>query len=128
MLKLHHVGIVCNNAEYLQQKALLEVISPSKALLSQIVPEFECECHLLDNIEWVVPYGGSLLRWYGQQGKASIHHIAIEVQDIHDSCNKLTSMGIRLVTKTPTVGVGNILVNFIHPTVLGIMLELVQIQ
>ena len=128
MLKLHRVGIVCNNAEYLQQKALLEVTIPGRDLLSQIASEFECECHLLDNIEWVVPYGGSLLRWYGQQGKASIHHIAIEVQDIHDSCNKLTSMGIRLVTKTPTVGVGNILVNFIRSTVLGIILELVQIQ
>jgi len=56
-----------------------------------------------------------------------IHHIAVEVKDIHASLAELKSKGTRLVDETPRVGAGNCLVAFVHPaSTNGVLLELVQ--
>jgi len=128
MVKLHHVGIVCSEQDYLQQRKLLEIIQPSQHVISKHVPEFKCTCHLLGNIEWVIPDSDSVLQsWLESQGRPSIHHFAIIVDDIQEVCQKLTLLGIKLVTEKPVNGVDNIQVNFIHPTVFGVMVELVQV-
>lgn len=56
-----------------------------------------------------------------------IHHIAIEVADIHKSLADLKSKGHRLIDETPRVGARGCLVAFVHPTsTKGVLLELVQ--
>ncbi len=56
-----------------------------------------------------------------------IHHIAVEVADIHASLEDLKSKGARLIDETPRVGAGGCLVAFVHPTsTKGVLLELVQ--
>jgi|SRR5262245_7177859 len=58
-----------------------------------------------------------------------IHHIAIQVEDIHASLADLKSKGVRLIDETPRVGAGGCLVAFIHPSAAnGVLLELVQHQ
>ena len=58
-----------------------------------------------------------------------MHHIAIEVADIHSSLAELKNKGARLVDETPRVGVGGCLVAFVHPSSFnGVLLELVQHQ
>jgi methylmalonyl-CoA epimerase len=58
-----------------------------------------------------------------------MHHIAIEVADIHASLAELKKKGARLIDETPRVGVGGCLVAFVHPSsVNGVLLELVQHQ
>jgi methylmalonyl-CoA/ethylmalonyl-CoA epimerase len=58
-----------------------------------------------------------------------MHHIAIEVADIHASLAELKKKGARLIDETPRVGVGGSLVAFVHPSAVnGVLLELVQHQ
>ena len=58
-----------------------------------------------------------------------MHHIAIEVADIHASLAELKKKGARLINETPRVGVGGCLIAFVHPSsVNGVLLELVQHQ
>ena len=58
-----------------------------------------------------------------------IHHIAIEVADIHESLAQLKQRGARLIDETPRVGAGGSLVAFVHPSSTnGVLLELVQHQ
>ena len=56
-----------------------------------------------------------------------IHHIAIEVEDIRSSLEKLKAQGMRLIDETPRVGAEGCLVAFVHPSSSGgVLLELVQ--
>jgi methylmalonyl-CoA epimerase len=58
-----------------------------------------------------------------------LHHIAIEVSDIHGSLAKLKERGLRLIDETPRVGAGGSLIAFVHPSSTnGVLLELVQHQ
>lgn len=58
-----------------------------------------------------------------------MHHIAIQVNDIHSSLAELKRKGARLIDETPRVGAGGCLVAFVHPSsVNGVLLELVQHQ
>lgn len=56
-----------------------------------------------------------------------IHHIAVEVADIHGSLAELKKRGARLIDETPRVGAGGSLIGFVHPSSTnGVLLELVQ--
>src|ERR1044072_7075986 len=53
-----------------------------------------------------------------------MHHIAIEVSDIHASLADLKNKSARLIDEAPRVGVGGCLVAFVHPSsVNGVLLE-----
>ena len=56
-----------------------------------------------------------------------IHHIAVEVDDITASLEKLKSKGMRLIDEEPRIGAEGCLVAFVHPAATnGVLLELVQ--
>lgn len=56
-----------------------------------------------------------------------IHHIAVEVDNILASLEKLRSQGMRLIDEEPRVGAEGCLVAFVHPSSTnGVLLELVQ--
>ena len=56
-----------------------------------------------------------------------IHHIAVEVDDIEASLEKLKSQGMRLIDEAPRLGAEGCLVAFVHPAASGgVLLELVQ--
>lgn len=58
-----------------------------------------------------------------------MHHIAVEVADIHASLAELKNKGARLIDETPRVGARGCLVAFVHPSSInGVLLELVQHQ
>ena len=57
-----------------------------------------------------------------------IHHIAVEVDDIEASLERLKSKGMRLIDETPRIGAEGCLVAFVHPaSANGVLLELVQV-
>jgi len=57
-----------------------------------------------------------------------IHHIAVEVDDIEASLERLKSKGMRLIDETPRIGAEGCLVAFVHPSSAnGVLLELVQV-
>lgn len=56
-----------------------------------------------------------------------IHHIAVEVDDIEQSLQKLKDQGMRLIDEKPRIGAEGCLVAFVHPSSAnGVLLELVQ--
>ena len=56
-----------------------------------------------------------------------IHHIAVEVEDIEASIEKLRAQGMRLIDERPRIGAEGCLVAFVHPSASnGVLLELVQ--
>lgn len=56
-----------------------------------------------------------------------IHHIAISVDDITASLEKLRENGARLIDETPRIGAEGCLIAFVHPSSAnGVLLELVQ--
>ena len=58
---------------------------------------------------------------------AGIHHIALRVDDIRATLERLKENGARLIDETPRVGAGGCLVAFIHPTSAnGVLVELVE--
>jgi|SRR5690606_14416501 len=56
-----------------------------------------------------------------------IHHIAYEVQDIHQEMSRFKKEGYRLLSDNPQIGADQKLVCFIHPKdTNGVLTELVQ--
>jgi len=58
---------------------------------------------------------------------AGIHHIAVRVEDIRATLQRLKAQGARLIDDAPRVGAGGCLVAFVHPAAAGgVLLELVE--
>jgi methylmalonyl-CoA/ethylmalonyl-CoA epimerase len=56
-----------------------------------------------------------------------IHHIAVRVDDIRATLQRLKEQGARLIDDAPRVGAGGCLVAFVHPSAAGgVLLELVE--
>jgi methylmalonyl-CoA/ethylmalonyl-CoA epimerase len=58
---------------------------------------------------------------------AGIHHIAVRVEDIRATIERLKANGARMIDESPRVGAGGCLVAFVHPSSAnGVLLELVE--
>jgi len=56
-----------------------------------------------------------------------IHHIAVRVDNIEESLEKMKLAGVNLIDESPRVGAGNKRIAFVHPSSThGVMLELVE--
>ena len=80
------------------------------------------------HVELLEPLGPETAvgRFLAKRGPG-MHHIAIEVKDIHASLAELKNKGARLIDDVPRVGAGGCLVAFVHPSAVnGVLLELVQ--
>ena len=65
-------------------------------------------------------------RFLAKRG-AGMHHLCIEVADLHAKLAELKARGIQLIDETPRLGAGGALVAFIHPASTGgVLLELTQ--
>ena len=89
--------------------------------------------------EAMLPLGDSLLQLVAPTSEAStvarflarrgegLHHIALEVDDLHSVLETLRAKGVRLVDEQPRRGGRGHLVAFVHPEGnLGLLVELVQ--
>ena len=57
-----------------------------------------------------------------------MHHICVEVDDIHATLAQLKAKGIKLINETPTLGAGGKQVAFVHPSsTSGVLVELYQV-
>jgi methylmalonyl-CoA/ethylmalonyl-CoA epimerase len=71
--------------------------------------------------------GSSAIKKYLDKNGEGIHHIAFEVDDIHQAVEELKAKGIRLIDETPRPGAHGMHIAFMHPKgTHGILMELVQ--
>lgn len=71
--------------------------------------------------------GSSAIRKYVDKNGEGIHHIAFEVDDIHQAVAELKEKGVRLIDETPREGAHGMTIAFMHPKAShSILMELVQ--
>jgi catechol 2,3-dioxygenase-like lactoylglutathione lyase family enzyme len=136
--QLHHVGIVCPDRKLLGPLLSLAGSRTNGAggeVASAYVPEFQCDCYLLGQLELVVPTDPDedgapltpLQRWLKGRG-TSLHHIAFELDDVDGHCAALRERGVPVVLEQAVAGVADLRVNFVHPSYCGFLVELVEPQ
>ncbi len=71
--------------------------------------------------------GDNAVRRFVEKRGAGIHHVALEVDDIHALFARLAAAGITLVDERPRPGAHGTTVCFVHPkSTGGVLVELVQ--
>jgi methylmalonyl-CoA/ethylmalonyl-CoA epimerase len=71
--------------------------------------------------------GSSAIKKFLDKNGEGIHHIAFEVDDIHEAVAELKEKGIKLIDETPRAGAHGMTIAFMHPKAThSILMELVQ--
>tara|TARA_Y100000593_G_scaffold95131_1_gene200553 strand:- start:76222 stop:76659 length:438 start_codon:yes stop_codon:yes gene_type:complete len=131
-LVIHHVGMVCKDMD--KQRSILQTLDAISITMShktgdvnyKYIPEFKCNCILVGSFEFIIPdYNSKLSEWF-EMSESPLHHIAVKVDDIKETTERLCSLGIPILSDKPVKGVANTLVNFIHPLHCGVMIEIVE--
>jgi len=87
-----------------------------------MLPVGESRIELLEPISEESP----IHKFMNKRGEG-IHHIAVQVDNIHEALDKLKAAGARLIDSTPRKGAHDSLIAFVHPaSTNGVLLELVQ--
>ena len=69
----------------------------------------------------------SAINKYIQSKGKSLHHLALEVDNIHNAISYLKSNNVKIIYEQPQIGADNKLITFIHPQETpGLLLELCQ--
>lgn len=131
-MKINHLGIATkeiNEALKFWRDALglenvhTELVEDQKVRVAML-PVGETNIELLEPTSEDSPISKFLEKRGG-----GIHHIAVEVEDIEKSLEKLKAKGIKLIDETPRIGAEGCLIAFVHPkSTGGVLLELVQKQ
>ncbi len=131
-LRIAHIGIAVKDAEaalklYLEVLGLepthTEIVESQKVKTVHI-PIGDSSIELLESTS----PEGVVAQFIEKRGEG-IHHIAIEVPDIHATLDKMKTAGFRLIDETPRTGANNTLIAFIHPrSTNGVLLELCQLS
>lgn len=129
-MKINHLGIATNGIDEalkFWEDALglenvhTEVVEDQKVRVAML-PIGESRIELLEPTTDDSP----ITKFLEKRG-GGIHHIAVEVDDIYASLEKMKSEGIQLIDEEPRLGAEGYLVAFVHPKGAGgVLLELVQ--
>lgn len=86
------------------------------------IPVGDSSIELLEDVSG----SSSIVQYLAKRGEG-IHHIAFEVEDIHEAVNELKEKGIKLIDETPREGAHGMTIAFMHPKAThGILMELCQ--
>ena len=127
--RIHHTGLVVRSLE--ESYAFFRDTLGLRLLKEEAIEEQGVNAALLDLgngllelLEPTVPDTG-IARFLESRGEG-LHHVCLEVDDIHAALAELKSKGVRLVDEEPRQGiVGSIA--FLHPSALhGVLVELVD--
>ena len=129
-MKIEHIGIATrtlDDALAFWRDALglqvvhTEVVEEQKVRVAML-PVGEPRIELLEPTSEDSPVAKFL-----EKRGAGIHHIAVRVNDIRATLERLKDSGARLIDETPRVGADGCLVAFVHPSSAnGVLLELVE--
>ena len=117
MLKLEHLGIAVKDLAQAERlySALLgsgpykqETVS-SENVTTSFFKLGEVKLELLEGTS----EESAIARFIAKRGEG-LHHIAFEVQDIHQEMNRLKDLGFEVLYEQPVTGDDNKLINFVH--------------
>jgi len=130
MRKIEHIGIAVDNlkeANALYSAMLgvphykIEEVS-SEGVRTSFFQVGESKIELLEATSPDSP----IAKFISKKGPG-VHHIAFDVEDIHDSMQRMRDEGFVLINEEPKQGADNKLVCFVHPkSTGGVLIELCQ--
>ena len=129
-MKIEHIGIAVaslDEAAITYRDGLgLEITHyedvPDDGARVAMIPMGESRIELIESTRTNSPID----RFLRKRGPG-LHHIAIEVDDIDQTLERLRAGGARLVDETPRAGAGGTRIAFLHPSSAGgVLLELVE--
>jgi len=86
------------------------------------IPVGDSSIELLQDVS-----GASAVRKFLDKNGEGIHHIAFEVDDIHQAVAELKEKGGKLIDETPRLGAHGMSIAFMHPKAThGILMEICQ--
>lgn len=129
-MELHHVGIVVADLDAaVAQYAALGFASAGREVVTEqgvAVAAFHAPPGYVELIS-PLDGDGAIARFLAKRGDG-MHHVAYRVTDIVATLDRLDAAGIRLVDRTPRVGLHGWQVAFIHPEACaGVLTELVEV-
>lgn len=129
-MKIDHIGIATSGIEQALgfwkdalglENVYSETVEDQKVKVAML-PLGETRIELLEPTSRDSPISKFLEKRGG-----GIHHIAVEVDDIHAALVRLKAAGARLIDEVPRTGAAGCLIAFVHPSSAnGVLLELVQ--
>jgi methylmalonyl-CoA/ethylmalonyl-CoA epimerase len=129
-MKIEHIGIATHKIEdalvFWRDALGLRVVETEEVAEQGVrvamLPVGEPRIELLEPTSDASP----IAKFLAKRG-AGIHHIAVRVDDIRATLQRLREQGARLIDETPRIGAGGCLVAFVHPAAAGgVLLELVE--
>ena len=131
-MKIEHIGIATESIEkslgFWREALGLELVHTEEVAEQKVrvamLPIGEPRIELLEATSDDSP----IAKFLNKRG-AGVHHIAVRVDDIHATLERLKAQGARLIDERPRRGADNCLIAFVHPaTAGGVLLELVQYE
>ena len=115
---IEHIGIAVENIESALKtyENLLGVscykteIVESELVRTAFLKIGDSKIELLEAMDPISPIG----KFLAKKGEG-FHHIAFEVDDIHEEIKRLCSLGFEMIHETPKPGADNKLIAFLHP-------------
>ena len=130
MNKIDHIGIAVKSLEEalkVFQDALgmrlvsTEVVETQKVKVG-FLPLGELNLELLEPTQ----SDSNIAKFIETRGEG-IHHLAIEVDDIRSTLDRIKEKGVKLINPEPVPGAHSTMVAFLHPKAThGVLMELVQ--
>jgi methylmalonyl-CoA epimerase len=129
MSEIDHLGIAVKSLaqakkfyEQLGLKPMPEETVEAEQVRLSMVPIGECRIELLEPTSPDSPIG----KFLAKRGEG-LHHVALHVDDLSGTVERLKASGTRLISDEIKVGAGGHLYVFVHPSSAGgVLLELVE--
>lgn len=131
MIRLEHVGIAVENIK--EANELFEKLFGRSAYKEEYVESENVTTSFFQMGESKIELVGSdpmtetaISKYIAKRGQG-IHHMAFEVEDIHQTMQELKEKGFQLLNEEPKCGADNKLICFLHPkSTNGVLIELCQ--
>lgn len=131
-MHIDHVGIAVGDLR--QAIKTYEMILNRKLIKTETVKSEKVETAFFETGQSKVELLGptdqtSVIQKFIDKKGEGIHHVAFEVDDIHEEMDRLRKEGFTLLNEEPKQGADNKLVAFVHPKDNhGVLIELCQSQ
>jgi len=129
-MQLEHIGIAVEDIE--QAISVYERLLHTKCYKTEIVSSQRVHTAFFQSGESKIELLGAteadsvIAKFIAQRGEG-LHHIAFEVEDIHQEMERLQQEGFTLLSEAPREGADNKVVVFVHPKDNnGVLIELCQ--
>lgn len=129
IVRIEHIGIAIDRIDLIEQ---YEMLLGTRCYKSEDVPSEQVRTHFLQIGETKMELLQGLsqpnaIDTFIRKRGIGIHHIALEVEDIHRAFAIAQEMGLEILNDQPKPGADNKLIFFVHPkSTGGILLEFCQ--